>query len=454
MSSLQGSKRDIQSSNMEHELESIDWDDTTFTPAEFLDVYKLPQIVCVRDGYLDLEEITTLSTDQIMTLHFVKPCKMLKGFSENKNEPLCIPVNTVGKIEILPDKLPTTYKSVKAVKNDPAAKKVLSLHNHAWLDVKEQDVLNIQGCKKKHGKEYLRCSVENRDGIIVELPVSYQACFHSYEEPKTIAIRDVEKHCHFPCTVKIKASAPTKPDYDPEDSSEFLDLSSFGRIKLMGIYDYDKIVTSIRHLDKVRIMLVPISLEITVCTGKEANKKDSEYYKLCMEVHNNTQFQQMEGEDQFEYVKMGNGEDKVDNIYEYIDFRYVRPPIPPRPSNAEKTNTPPPPPVHPKPNQPKLNDKEVTALNESTAPPSPTKQPSDSETFLIPDDLKTLNVEGVTSSLKYLNMDQYVEKFADELIDGTMLVELSEDMMEESLGVTSSLHRKKLKKFIDGWRPK
>ncbi|KXJ17488.1 GRB2-associated and regulator of MAPK protein-like [Exaiptasia diaphana] len=444
-------------SDMDHELESIDWDSPSYTLAEFLSSYTLPQIVCVRDGYLDIEEITTLSTDQIMTLHFVKPCKMLKGFSETKKtEQLSIPVNTVGKIEILPDKLPTIYKSVKAVKNDPRVKKVLSLHNHAWLGIKEQDVLNIEGCKKKHGKEYLRCSVINRDGIIIELPISYQACFHSYEEPNTIAIRDVEKHCTFPCTVRIKASAPTKPDYDPEDRSEFLDLSSFGRIKLMGIYDYDKIVASIRHLDKVRIMQIPISLEITVCTGKEANQKDSEYYQLCVEVHNNTQFQQMEGEDQFEYVKMGNNEDKVDNIYEYIDFRYVKPPIPPRPSSAtaEKSgNTPPP--VQPKPlTKPKPTDQQNPPLEQIPIPSSPTKEQPNSQDFSIPDDLTALNVEGVTDSLKYLKMDQYIEKFKEELIDGTMLVELSEDMMEESLGITSSLHRKKLKKFIDGWRPK
>ncbi|KAK3741272.1 hypothetical protein QZH41_002956 [Actinostola sp. cb2023] len=287
------------------------------------------------------KEITTLSTDEVMTLHFVKKCRMLKGLSELElNEKLSIPMNTQGTIELLSDKLPKVYKSVKAVKND-SAKMVLSMHSHAWLGIQEKDVLKIEGSKRKRGKEFLRCSLVNRKGDDVELPISYEACFQSYEEPKRIDIICVESHCNFPCTVKIHGHSMTKDNVD--ERSQSLDLSTLGRIKLLGAYDYVKVIASIRHMGKVLVMQVPIDLEITVAAAKGAQQKESSYQSLCKEIHDNTQFQQLDGIDQLDYVKMGNDEDSVDNIYEYIDLRYLK--LPPSPERTTSTK----PPTSPKP---------------------------------------------------------------------------------------------------------
>lgn len=69
----------------------------------------------------------------------------------------------------------------------------------------------------------------------------------------------------------------------------------------------------------------------------------------------------------------------------------------------------------------------------------------------IPNDLKGLTVEGVAEVLVDLNMEQYVETFESEMIDGDMLKGMDLDTMQ-SLGV-SLFHSKKLVKFIEGWRP-
>lgn len=72
--------------------------------------------------------------------------------------------------------------------------------------------------------------------------------------------------------------------------------------------------------------------------------------------------------------------------------------------------------------------------------------------FKIPQRLEPLSVKEVCQCLKLLNMEQYEEVFRNECIDGSLLVSLSEDALV-SLGITNKLHRTKLLKFIEGWRP-
>ncbi|KAK3749213.1 hypothetical protein QZH41_006333 [Actinostola sp. cb2023] len=385
------------------EFDSIKWDEPVYTLKEFIKAFELPQIVCVRDGYFDIKEITTLSTHQVMTLHNVKKCRMLKGLSELKqDEQLSIPVNTQGAIELLSDKLPKKskmYKSIKAAKNDSA---------------------------------------------------------------KMVDIIDVESHCNFPCTVKIHGHSMTKDNVD--ERSQSLDLSTLGRIKLLGAYDYVKLIASIHHMGKVSVMQVPIDLEITVAAAKGAQQKESSYQSLCKEIHDNTQFQQLDGVDQLDYVKMGNDEDSVDNIYDYIDLRYLElPPSPERTTSTKplpvrpkprttsiRTTTTKPPPVLPKPRTTSM-ESETPSLQSSSS--SPTHSQTDRLGFNIPESLEKLSVEEVANCLRYLHMEAYVEKFQAELIDGAMLVELNEEMLRDSLGVTNKLHQKKLMMLVNGWRP-
>jgi hypothetical protein len=73
--------------------------------------------------------------------------------------------------------------------------------------------------------------------------------------------------------------------------------------------------------------------------------------------------------------------------------------------------------------------------------------------FEIPTRLESLSVEEVAQCLKLLNMKHYVEQFRKEHINGSLLITLTEDLLI-SLGVNNKLHRTKLLKFIEGWRPK
>lgn len=456
------------------DLETIKWSEDIYTLEEFLKKLDLPQIVCVRDGYYDLEDITTLSTDQVLTLHTVKTCRMVKGLSES-NEEISIPTNIQGKVEVMPNKLPKMYKSVKAVSKD-GPKMVISLHNHVWLGIMANDVLKLETVKRKRLKEFLCCSFVNKEGY-VDLPMSYEACFQSYEAPKCIEVKQIESHLQMPCYVKIHAKSPIRPNVD--DPSETLDLGSFGRIQLIHAYTYRKIIASIRDKERTSVMQIPVDLEITIAAASGAVERESEYQSICSRVHQKTQLGQLDGME-LDYVKMGDHGGQVDNIYEYIDFSRLnaKPPKPevlPKPAHLNEK-----PPVPPRDRRPSLRDRsktesaveeaapllknrsntdttlmeEAASASSSLSPPqSPTR--SNNTDITIPDDLKSLKVEEVANCLKLLHMDMYIDKFIEEQIDGEMLVELNEEMLEESLGVTNKLHQRKLIKLIrEGWRPK
>ncbi|CAB4044247.1 GRB2-associated and regulator of MAPK, partial [Paramuricea clavata] len=70
----------------------------------------------------------------------------------------------------------------------------------------------------------------------------------------------------------------------------------------------------------------------------------------------------------------------------------------------------------------------------------------------FPQDLSGLGVADVSRLLGHLNLSDYVQTFANELIDGTMLVSMDQESLE-SLGV-KPFHCKKLLDFIGGWRPR
>ena len=67
--------------------------------------------------------------------------------------------------------------------------------------------------------------------------------------------------------------------------------------------------------------------------------------------------------------------------------------------------------------------------------------------------LEGISVSEVCTWLTKLGLTEYVDKFADESIDGDLLLELNAEMMLH-LGITNPLHRKKLELFIrKGWTP-
>ena len=71
--------------------------------------------------------------------------------------------------------------------------------------------------------------------------------------------------------------------------------------------------------------------------------------------------------------------------------------------------------------------------------------------FQIPDDLSTLDINGICACLKKLNLSKLIETFVENQINGSLLVSLDDEDYKD-LGL-KSFERKKIMKFAEGWRP-
>lgn len=75
--------------------------------------------------------------------------------------------------------------------------------------------------------------------------------------------------------------------------------------------------------------------------------------------------------------------------------------------------------------------------------------------WLPPDNIHCLSVQDVSRSLRYIGMkDRVVKRFANEQIDGQMLVSLDWKLLKDGFPELNTLEVKKIIDFINGWRPK
>nr|CAB3248272.1 GRB2-associated and regulator of MAPK protein-like [Phallusia mammillata] len=71
-----------------------------------------------------------------------------------------------------------------------------------------------------------------------------------------------------------------------------------------------------------------------------------------------------------------------------------------------------------------------------------------------PEQVATMSVEDVVHSLRFIGLSEdVVQYFYNERIDGQMLTELSDAILEEDFEL-GKLYRLKIRRFADGWRPK
>ena len=71
----------------------------------------------------------------------------------------------------------------------------------------------------------------------------------------------------------------------------------------------------------------------------------------------------------------------------------------------------------------------------------------------VPQKVSDMSIEQVGSCLRLLMLNKYVDRFAQECIDGSMLTDIDRNMLVDDFKF-SSFECQKLLKFISGWRPK
>uniref|UniRef100_A0A8C3TXG0 GRB2 associated regulator of MAPK1 subtype 2 n=1 Tax=Catharus ustulatus TaxID=91951 RepID=A0A8C3TXG0_CATUS len=87
-------------------------------------------------------------------------------------------------------------------------------------------------------------------------------------------------------------------------------------------------------------------------------------------------------------------------------------------------------------------------------PPAAARPGGDGPAWLPPADLSALSLEEVSKCLRFIGLSEdVVSFFARERIDGSIFVQLSEEILADDFRLTK-LQVKKIMQFIKGWRPK
>ncbi|NXS54331.1 GARE2 protein, partial [Brachypteracias leptosomus] len=95
-----------------------------------------------------------------------------------------------------------------------------------------------------------------------------------------------------------------------------------------------------------------------------------------------------------------------------------------------------------------------SAWGEGGAPPAAPRPSGDGSPWLPPADLSALSLEEVSKCLRFIGLSEdVVSFFARERIDGSIFVQLSEEILADDFRLTK-LQVKKIMQFIKGWRPK
>ncbi|KAM8809763.1 LOW QUALITY PROTEIN: GRB2-associated and regulator of MAPK protein 2 [Eudromia elegans] len=94
------------------------------------------------------------------------------------------------------------------------------------------------------------------------------------------------------------------------------------------------------------------------------------------------------------------------------------------------------------------------ARGEAGAPAAAPRPGGDGSPWLPPADLSALSLEEVSKCLRFIGLSEdVVSFFARERIDGSIFVQLSEEILADDFRLTK-LQVKKIMQFIKGWRPK
>ncbi|KAJ8342151.1 hypothetical protein SKAU_G00320790 [Synaphobranchus kaupii] len=96
----------------------------------------------------------------------------------------------------------------------------------------------------------------------------------------------------------------------------------------------------------------------------------------------------------------------------------------------------------------------VCLLGPRPRPPQQQRANGDRPSWHPPSDLSTLSVEEVSRCLRFIGLSEdVVSFFVRERIDGSIFVQLTEEILSDDFNLTK-LQVKKIMQFIKGWRPK
>lgn len=310
----------------ERKLRTIVWSDQSYSLNAFLSSssFPLPQLVQVEGGIYSEDEAKTLSSGQILTLHFTKSTdKILGKFTGGKE--LFIPINFPLKVEILPTVCEDVYYSVQDVVDAICVKFIRVVHDAPpTYKVKAGDILKIKKTIEENHTQYLECEFVNKTHDSVKLPLDYMASFEPLAETGQYYLYEALQNFNLPVRVKFISSE----DILNAEVTDENDWSSIGSVLLKETNEESTVICTSRDEGIVTVLMLPTDLDVSVYPALGALTNDKAYTRFCKSIHDGADLQKA-----IELSKMKESkvctESEVD-VEVLYDYEEIKPSIPPR----------------------------------------------------------------------------------------------------------------------------
>ena len=308
----------MYAANKKMDEKHIIWSDMSLTLKAFVQLFpQFPQLVQIESGVYSENDAQTLSAGQILKLQLIKRTDKILARVTGENQEFLIPVNSKGKVQILPTVCKDVYYSVQDVADDTCVKFISVVHDSPpTLRLKAGDILKIKKTIEEKFGKYIECEFVNKTQDSVKIPLDFKAAFKPLAQANQYEFHEALQQFALPIRVKFVSG-----EISLHDSTRPL----VGSVLLKEKREESTVICTSRSYDKVTVVMVPLHLDVTVRPAQGAFVKDKEYVRICKNFHDGVDLENLD-------ISLLNApklcEDGVEEVI--YDYAEVKPPLPPR----------------------------------------------------------------------------------------------------------------------------
>ena len=232
--------------------------------ANFIIRYRPPYVAQVLEGVDTPTGASSLSLDEILTIHTVVRLKRIK-MTNSKGKRFYLPVDNSARVEIVP-KTRTRLSKGLGSQNRRLPKFLRALRDTPGLDLRNGDVLDPIVKETAYEEEAnsvysraetLQCKVLFQSDKEIRLALHSDVPFESFEEfdPRRYSLRYVVDNIAFPIAVRFIGDVEFNPD---------VKTPLIGEFRFEEIVEESIVVATTKLHDHFIIIKLPVDLEVTL----------------------------------------------------------------------------------------------------------------------------------------------------------------------------------------------
>ena len=307
-------------------LDSLVWSDAEYEVEEFLEEFRLPQIVMVQEGVYERTNEKTVSAGQVLKLHTVQQSEKVFG-ETSKGEEICIPLRCPHKLEIVPDSCNNVEHETFEELFNLSPKYVRALDTLERPQIKKGTIFELKGKTLLSRIWYVELKNTAKPYNRVQIPLLMKARFQPLVDWRSYFLVEALKIYSFPFQVRFlkttEAVDRCQDDFMTEEDS--LDLPSLGVITLQDRKKESTVISTSRNGRTVTVVTFPTDLSISFSPALGLLKAESTYARICRDFHDGVDLEKIKNRGQQKAYLSKNAVQQVD-----LDYEEIPPIVPPR----------------------------------------------------------------------------------------------------------------------------